>query len=177
MKKILIASLIGVCFGAMAADYASVDVGHVRGQAGGSDSRVQVVRAGTDVSGIQLGVQDRTARFTDGTSANSLELTAGKAFGIVTPFVGYGRDNGNATTQPFSYELVGASVGAPVAGGFAYAGAKTRVLVSNGNPKQTVEYIGYSYPVTKKLALNVGVDRSFQTIKEHGVTAGVSVNF
>jgi hypothetical protein len=55
---------------------------------------------------------------------------------------------------------------------------KTRVLRQNdSDPKQTVGYAGYSYPVVKNVALNLGVSRSGGDIKERGVSAGLSFGF
>ena len=127
-----------------------------------------------------LGLQSRTAKFDNaGGIANSLEATVANknvsAFGI-TPFVGVGHDFGN-TASGYNYGLVGATTGVKVGPGVAYAGAKTRVAVSAGDPKQTVGFAGYSVPVAQNVAFNVGVSRSGQDIKEKGVSVGLSFGF
>jgi hypothetical protein len=178
MKKTLIATLLSLsAASSFAASYVSVDAENVSGRNGGADSTAQYVRAGKEIGGVQWGIQDRTARFTDGTVINSLELTAGKSFGLVQPFVGVGRDNGGRTTKEFSYGLVGVTAGTKVGPGFMLVGAKTRLLESNGDPKQTVVFGTYSVPVTKQVALNLNVSRSSQTIQEDAAGLGVKVSF
>jgi hypothetical protein len=178
MKKTLIATLLSLsAASSFAASYVSVDVDNVSGRNGGADSTAQYVRAGKEIGGIQWGIQDRTARFTDGTVINSLELTAGKSFGPVQPFIGVGHDNGGRATKEFSYGLVGVTTGMKVGPGFMLVGAKTRLLESNGDPKQTVVFGTYSVPVTKKIALNANVSRSNQTIQENAAGLGVKVSF
>ena len=100
MKKLLIVSLLGLAFGAQAANFVQVEQEHVLGRKGADDSQVSYVRAGKDIGDYSLGVQSRTARFDGGGIASSLETThANKnvsAFGI-TPFVGVGHDFGGST--------------------------------------------------------------------------------
>lgn len=178
MKKTLIATLLSLsAASSFAASYVSVDVDHVSGRNGGLDSKAQYVRAGKEIGGIQWGVQDRTARLSNGTVINSLELTAGKSFGAVQPFIGYGHDNGGGVVQPFNYGLVGVTTGMKVGPGFMLVGAKTRLIETKGDPKQTVVFGTYSFPVTKKIALNLNVSQSNQTIQENAAGLGVKVNF
>ena len=152
----------------------------VSGRKGQGDSAATYLRAGKDIGDYTLGLQSRTARFDGGGIANSLEVTVANSkvsvLGI-TPFVGVGHDFGG-TKSGFNYGLVGASTGAKIGPGFAYAGAKTRVMRQNDtDPKQTVTFVGYSLPVTKDVALNVGASRSGGDIKERGISAGLSFGF
>jgi hypothetical protein len=48
---------------------------------------------------------------------------------------------------------------------------------NDSDPKQTVGFAGYTVPVAKDVALNVGVSRSGGDIKERGVSAGLSFGF
>lgn len=178
LKKTLIATLLSLsAVSSFAASYVSVDAENVSGRNGGMDSKAQYLRAGKEIGGIQWGIQDRTAKFTNGTVINSMELTAGKSFGFIQPFVGIGHDNGGGKVKHFSYGLVGATAGMQVGPGFMLVGAKTRLIESNGDPKQTVVFGTYSVPVTKKLALNVNVSQSSQTIQENAAGLGVKVSF
>jgi hypothetical protein len=178
MKKTLIATLLSLsAASSFAASYVSVDVDNVSGRNGGVDSTAQYVRAGKEIGGVQWGIQDRTAKFTNGTVINSLELTAGKSMGLVQPFIGVGHDNGGHTTKEFSYGLVGVTAGMKFGPGFMLVGAKTRLVESKGDPKQTVVFGTYSVPVTKKVALNLNVSQSNQTIQENAAGLGVKVSF
>lgn len=178
MKKTLIATLLSLtAVSSFAASYVSVDVDNVSGRNGGADSTAQYVRAGKEIGGIQWGIQDRTAKFANGTVINSMELTAGKSLGAVQPFVGYGYDNGGGKVQSFNYGLVGVTTGTQIGRGFLLAGAKTRITESQGDPKQTVVFATYSIPVAKKVALNLNVSQSHQTIKENAAGLGVKVSF
>jgi len=182
MKKLLIATLATVAFAASAANFVQVEQENVVGRKGQGDSSVTYLRAGKDVGDYSLGLQSRTARFDAGGMASSLEGTIANSkvsvLGI-TPFVGIGHDFGGAGTQTgFNYGLVGATTGAKIGAGYAYAGVKTRVLRQNdADPKQTVGFAGYSYPVATNVAVNLGVSRSGGDIKERGVSAGLSFGF
>lgn len=181
MKKLLIASaLVLASVAASAANFVQIEQENVTGRKGATNSDVTYLRAGKDLGDYTLGLQSRTAKFDNaGGIANSLETTvANKGVSVlgVTPFVGVGHDFGN-TAKSFNYGLVGATTGAKVGPGVVYAGLKTRVAVSAGDPKQTVGFAGYSIPVAKNVAFNVGVSRSGQDIKEKGVSAGVSFGF
>jgi hypothetical protein len=180
MKKITIASLAFVALSATAADFVSIDVDQVTDRASKQKSVAQYVRAGKEIGGLQFGLQSRTARYADNSGMfNSLELTAGKAVGALTPFVGVGYDNGKngAVNKQYEYGVVGVTAGRPVGPGFLLGGVKTRVNFNDNNPKQTVTFASYSVPVASKVALNVGVSRSDQTIKEKAVGAGITVAF
>jgi hypothetical protein len=179
MKKILAILALGLASTAFAANFVQLEQEHVKGLNGSANSEVTYLRAGKDFGDYSFGVQSRTARFSTKSIANSLEATVSNknvsAFGI-TPFVGVGHDFGS-TAPGYDYGLVGATAGAKVGPGFAYVGAKTRVRTSTSDPKQTVAWAGYSVPVTKDLAVNVGVSQSSQDIKERGASVGVSVGF
>ena len=183
MKKLLVATLVALSFGAQAANFVQVEQEHVTGRKGADSSEVSYVRFGKDIGDYGLGVQSRTARFNAGGIANSLEATVSNKnvslFGI-TPFVGAGRDfGGDASHQAYSYGLVGATTGVKVGPGFALLGAKTRVgsTESGARTKQTVTFVSYSVPVAKDIAVNAGLSRSAQDIKEKGVSVGVSFGF
>jgi hypothetical protein len=178
MKKLLFASLAAVSFGASAANYASIDVENVKGLGGGANSVAQYVRFGTEVGGLQLGLQDRTARFAHGGLLNSLELTAGKKVGMITPFVGVGHDNGFNGVSPYNYGLVGATAGYGIGPGFLLTGIKTRVGSNEKvDTKQTVTFATYSVPVTKVISINVNASKSYQTIKENSFGVGLGFSF
>ena len=182
MKKLLIATLLGLTFGAQAANYVQVEQEHVNGRKGADGSEVSYVRFGKDVGDYNLGVQSRTARFNAGGIASSVEATLANknvsAFGI-TPFVGVGHDFGGSTLgSDYTYGLVGATTGAKIGPGFALAGVKTRVgSDEKTQTKQTVTFVSYAVPVAKDTAVNVGLSRSAQDIKERGVSVGLSFGF
>jgi hypothetical protein len=179
MKKSLVALAAFVAMAAQAGGSIQVEQEHVIGRAGGANSEVTYLRAGKDLGDYSLGLQSRTARFSTNSIANSLEATVSNkkvsAFGI-TPFVGVGHDFG-ATTNGYNYGLVGATAGKQVGPGFAYVGAKTRIRAATTDPKQTVGFAGYSVPVAKDVAVNVGLSRSGQDIKERGTSVGLSIGF
>ena len=181
MKKSLVALAALITIGAaQAANFVQLEQENVTGRQGASNSDVTYLRAGKDLGDYSLGLQARTAKFDNaGGIANSLEATvSNKNVNVlgITPFVGAGHDFGN-TASGYNYGLVGASTGVKVGTGVAYAGLKTRVAVSAGDPHQTVGFAGYTLPVAKNLALNVGVSRSGQDIKEKGVSVGLSFGF
>ena len=180
MKKTLLAVVAAVSFGVQAADFVSVDVDHVTDTKTKQVSTAEYVRAGKEIGGIQYGLQSRTARYNDGSGMyNSLELTAGKNFGGLTPYVGWGYDNGKngLPSSQYNYGIVGAQYGTKAGPGFALAGVKHRVNTNSGNPDQTVGYAGYSVPLAKQVSLNLNVSRSYQDIKEKAYGLGVSVGF
>jgi hypothetical protein len=177
MKKLLAIATLGLASSAFAGGYLTVDSDSVKGQNGAQNSTATYVRAGTDIGGLAVGLQNRVARFNDGSTASSLEVTAGKGLGVFTPYVGVGHDYGAATTKPYNYGLVGGHVGLPMGPGFALVGAKTRLRESEKDPKQTVSYATYSIPLNKQLAVNLNISRSTQTINEKAMGLGVKVNF
>lgn len=175
MKKLL--AILSLTFGssAFAAGYLSVDVDKVDALGGGTDSVAQYIRAGTEIGGIKLGLQGRTARLDGGGLLSSLEVTGGKSFGMVTPFVGVGHDNG---TNSYNYGLVGVTAGMPVGPGFALVGVKTRVgSTEDTRTKQTVGFATYSIPVAKNVSVNLNASKSFQDIKENSVGLGLGFSF
>ena len=182
MKKLLIASaLVLASVAASAANFVQIEQENVQArQNGDADSKATYLRAGKDIGDYSLGFQSRTARFSTASIANSLEATvANKNVSVagITPFVGMGHDFGG-TGAGFNYGLVGATTGVKVGPGFALAGVKTRVMRQNdADPKQTVAFESYAYPVAKNVDFTVGVSRSGQDIKERGVSAGLSFGF
>ena len=179
MKKILAILALGLASTAFAANFVQVEQENVTGRKGAGNSDVTYVRAGKDLGNYSLGLQARTARFSTDTTSTSLETTvANKKVSVagITPFVGVGHEF-NGTAGGFNYGLVGATTGAKVGPGFAYTGLKIRVGVGAGEPKQTVGFVGYSIPVAKDVAFNLGASRSGQDIKEKGVSAGLSFAF
>jgi hypothetical protein len=184
MKKILAILALAVTSQAFAADFVSVSVEHVTDRATSAKSTVEYVRAGKEINGLQYGLQSRSARSNDGTGLySSLEGTVGKNLSVagltVTPFVGAGRDlTKNGASEPYTYGVVGANVGTPVAGGYALAGVKTRAgSTETDRTKQTLVYAEYAYPVAKNLAVTAGLARSTQDIKERAFSVGLSVGF
>lgn len=180
MKKLVIASaLVLASVAATAANFVQVEQENVTGRQGAGNSDVTYLRAGKDLGNYSLGLQSRTARFTDRTIANSLETTvANKNVSVlgVTPFVGVGHDFSNGRDS-FNYGLVGATTGFKAGPGFILAGAKTRVGVGAGEPKQTVAFASYNHPISKDVTLSAGLSRSGQDIKEKGVSVGLSFGF
>jgi hypothetical protein len=175
MKKILAILALAVSSSAMAVNYVSVDVDNVSAGAGGTNSVAQYVRAGTEKGGIQWGLQSRTARLDGGGVLSSLEVTGAKSFGIVSPFVGVGRDNG---TNAYNYGLVGVTAGMPVGPGFAMTGVKTRVgSTETTRTKQTVGFATYSIPVAKNVSVNLNASKSIQDIKENAIGLGLGFSF
>ena len=183
MKKLLIASaLVLASVAASAANFVQVEQENVSGRKGADGSSVTYTRFGKDIGDYTLGVQSRTARFNAGGIASSLEVTGSNknvsAFGI-TPFVGVGHDFGGSTPgSDYTYGLVGATAGAKIGPGFALAGVKARAGTTEaGKTKQTVTFASYAVPVAKDTAVNVGLSRSAQDIKERGVSVGLSFGF
>ena len=180
MKKLAIASLIALSFAATAADYVSVDIDHVKDVTTKAISDVQYIRIGKELSGIQFGLQSRTATAHAGGMLNSVEVTGGKSVGLISPFVGVGYDNGinGAKNTGYTYGLVGATTGLPVGPGYALIGAKTRVGSTEAvDTKQTVAFGTYSLPLAKGVAFNVNVSKSYQDIKENAYGAGIKFSF
>lgn len=179
MKKIFAITALALASSAFAADFASVDVENVTGRKGASNSTAQYIRAGKEISGIQFGLQGRTAQLANnGGTLSSVEVTAGKNISGFTPYVGVGHDNGFNGTNPYNYGLVGGHYGLKAGPGFALAGVKTRVGSTETNmTHQTIAYGTYSIPVAKQVALNVNVSRSYQDIKENAFGFGVGVSF
>ena len=178
-KKILIATLATMAFAAQAANFVQVEQENVTGRNGATNSDVTYLRAGKDIGDYALGLQSRTARFDGGGITNSLEATVANnkvsVLGL-KPFVGLGHDFGGVATG-YNYGLVGATTGAKIGPGTAYAGVKTRIRANTTDPKQTVTWLGYGVPVAKNVVFNVGVSRSAQDIQEKGVSAGLSFGF
>ena len=180
MKKLAIAALATLALSAMAGDYASVDVDHVKSGSGAASSQAQYVRLGKDVAGLQLGIQSRTATVQSGGLYHSLETTVGKSVFGVTPFVGMGFDNGanGAKGADYRYTLAGVSTGTGVGPGYLLGGLKTRLTSSEATmTHQTLAFATYSIPVTKGVALNINASKSYQDIKENAYGVGVGFSF
>lgn len=181
MKKILAILALAATSTAFAADYFSVDVDRVSGRDGAGDSTAQYIRAGKEIGGIQYGLQGRTATLDNGGMLSSVEVTAAKkglSFLGLSPFVGVGHDNGFNGSNSYSYGLVGATTGAKIGPGYLLAGVKTRVgSTENDRTKQTVAFTTYSVPVTKGVAVNLNLSRSYQDIKENALGLGLGFSF
>ena len=180
MKKILGILALALSSTAFAANYVSVDVENVQGRDGAGDSTAQYIRAGKEIGGIQAGLQSRTAVSASGGMYNSLELTAGKAVGAITPFVGWGHDNGanGAKGAAYNYGLVGATTGFKAGPGFALVGVKTRVgSTEESMTNQTLVFGTYSIPVANKVSLNFNASKSYQDIKENAYGLGLGIAF
>ena len=181
MKKLIAVLALAASTTAGATGWASFDVDAVRGRDGAKDSTAQYLRIGKSFGDLNLMMQGRTARFDGGGLVNSVETTVSTpkiSLGPVTPFVGFGYDNGFNGGPDFKYGLVGATMGAKVGPGFAMAGAKTRVGSTQDNmTNQTVTFASYNMPIGKFTGINFNVSRSSQDIKENAVGMGVSVRF
>ena len=180
MKKIFAILALAISGSAFAADYVSVDVDHVKSNKGYADSTAQYIRAGKEIGGIQTGLQSRTSVSASGGMYNSLELTAGKAIGAISPFVGWGHDNGanGAQGAAYNYGLVGATTGFKAGPGFALVGVKSRFAsTENKLTNQTVAFGTYSIPVANKISLNINASKSYQDIKENAWGLGLGFAF
>jgi hypothetical protein len=179
LKKTILTAAVALGLASTAnAAWISYDLDNVKADAkGGSDSQAHYIRAGGTVAGFSTMMQARTASFDKGGMVHSLELTAGKQLGPISPFVGVGHDLGFNGSGSFQYGLLGLSAGVPLGKLYAYGGAKTRVNWDDNNPKQTVTFIGVSMPITKALSANVGASKSTQDIKETAIGAGIRVSF
>ncbi len=181
MKKIALASILALTgFVASAANYASFDVDYVKDQVSKQTSTAQYVRIGKELSGIQYGLQSRTANYHDGSGMfHSVEVTAGKGMGMFTPFVGVGFDMGKngGMGQQYNYGLVGATTALKVGPGLAIGGVKTRINDQSYKPTQSVAFATYSIPVTKGVALNVNASKSYEQISENAYGLGLTFGF
>lgn len=184
MKKLLAIMALALSSTAFAADYVAVAVDQVTDRTDNSTSTAQYIRAGKEISGIQYGLQSRTARASDGSGLfNSLELTAGKNIGVAgltaTPFVGIGYDNTmNGANTPYRYGVAGVNVGRPVGVGYALAGVKTRFGGTEATrTAQTVTFVQYAHSVAKNVAVTAGLSRSDQDIKERAFGLGLQFGF
>ena len=181
MKKIVLAAVIAFASGlAGAVDFANLDIDHVRDMNNRNMSNAHYLRVGKQVAGLQLNAQARTQVWNEGGMANSIEVTAGKALGAITPFVGVGFDNGynGVKNADYQYGLVGATTGMKVGPGFALAGLKTRVgTTASTETKQTVAFATYSIPVSKGVDIRLNVSKSYQDIRENAYGVGVGFSF
>ena len=181
MKKIALAAVIALTSGVAAAvDFANLDIDHVRDVSNRNMSNAHYLRVGKEVAGLQLNTQVRTQVWNEGGMANSIEVTAGKAIGAITPFVGVGFDNGynGVKNADYQYGLVGATTGMKVGPGFALAGVKTRVgTTASTETKQTVAFGTYSIPVAKNVDIRLNLSKSYQDIRENAYGVGVGFSF
>lgn len=183
MKKFFAIMAVAISGSAFSADYLSVDVDHVTGRQGQSNSQAQYVRAGKGFGDYQLGLQSRTATLDGGGMLNSLEATVANNkinLGGITPFVGVGHDNGfnGAKNGAYTYGLVGATYGVKAGPGFALLGAKARVGSDETHmTHQAVAFGTYSIPVASQVAVNLNVSRSYKDIKENAVGLGLGFSF
>jgi len=181
MKKIVLAAVIAFASGlAGAVDFANLDIDHVRDMKNRNMSNAHYLRVGKEVAGLQLNAQARTQVWNESGMANSIEVTAGKAFGAITPFVGVGFDYGynGVKNADYQYGLVGATTGFKVGPGFALAGVKTRVgTTASTETKQTVAFGTYSIPVAKNVDIRLNVSKSYQDIRENAYGVGVGFSF
>jgi hypothetical protein len=176
MKKTLLALAVSLGFATAAqANWISYDVDKVKNDGAGSDSTAHYLRGGFKAAGMDNMIQARTAQFDGGGMVHSIEFTSGKTMGMFTPFVGVGHDLGYNGAKSFNYGLIGASTGMKLGPLYAYAGGKTRLNFNDTNPKQTVGFLGVSYPLTKAVSVNLGYSKSVQDIKESAVGLGIRV--
>ena len=181
MKKIALAAVIALTSGlASAVDFANLDIDHVRDVKNRNMSNAQYLRVGKEVGGFQLTAQARNQVWNESGAANSMEVTAGKSLGMITPFVGVGFDNGynGAKNADYQYGLVGATTGMKVGPGFALAGVKHRLgTTAHTETKQTVAFATYSIPVVKGVDVRLNLSKSYQDIRENAMGVGVGFSF
>jgi hypothetical protein len=178
VKKTILSIALTLGFGTAQAGWISYDIDNVKADSkDGSNSQAHYIRAGGEIAGFSTMLQARSASFDKGGLVHSVELTAGKQLGLISPFIGVGHDLGFNGNKSFQYGLLGLSAGVPIGKLFAYGGAKTRVNWDDHNPKQTVTFVGVSMPITKSLSANVGASKSTQDIKETALGAGIRVTF
>jgi hypothetical protein len=180
MKKYLVTLGLALSVStASAVDFVSVDVENVKDSKTKAQSTAQYVRAGTNLNGYDLGLQVRTSVAHAGGLANSMEGTIGKKLGPVSVFTGVGHDNGlnGVRNGSFQYGVAGITTSVPVGPVIAYTGAKTRLNWDNAAPEQTLVFAGLSMPITKGLAVNAGLSKSYRDIKENAVGLGVRISF
>lgn len=176
MKKTIIALSLGTLMGVASAATVSFESDRVKDDKTHAEYTAKYLRVNGTFEGMDLGLQSRTATVKGG-MFNSLEVTGGGKLGPVSAFAGVGFDNGLNGVKPFNYGLVGATAGAKFGVVSTYAGVKTRVNWDSAAPKQTLMFAGASMPVVKGLALEAGVSKSVQTIKETAWGLGVSAKF
>ena len=182
MKKSMFTALLAVlAVSAFGADYATVEVDHVRDTVTKQSYAAEYVRFGAEVAGLQLGLQDRTGDYRDGTGLfHSTEATVGKTVFGITPYVGLGFDDGKngGAGNAYQYGLVGINAGLKAGPGYAFGGVKTRANEAHStNPKQTVAYGTYSIPVVQKVSFDLNLSKSYQDIHENSYGLGLTVNF
>ena len=178
LKKTIIALTLGTLMGVASAAVVSYESDRVKDDKTHAEYTAKYLRVNGTMEGLDLGVQARTAVLAKNAGMmNSLELTAGSKVGPVAVFGGVGFDNGLNGVNPFQYGLVGASTGMKFGVVNTFAGVKTRVNWDSANPKQTVMFAGANMPLVKGLALEAGVSKSYQTIKETAWGLGVSAKF
>jgi hypothetical protein len=160
----------------MAGNFASVDVENVKDRGTQARTTVEYFRLGKDIgSGVQMDVQVRNAR-ADATGALSQSLEVGASTGVGPLFVGGGIGHDFGVRQ-YNYGYVVGGVAQKIGPVVANAGLKYRAGFDAANPTQTLAFAGVSYPLTKTLAANVGVTRSYQDIKENAYNVGLKVSF
>jgi hypothetical protein len=178
VKKTILSIAMSIGFGTAQAGWISYDLDQVKADSkGASDSQAHYIRAGGNIAGFNTMMQARTASFDRGGMVHSVELTAGKQLGRISPFAGVGHDLGFNGSKSFQYGLLGITAGVPIGKLYVYGGAKTRVNWNDNNPKQTVTFVGVSMPITKTLSANVGASKSTQDIRETALGAGIRVTF
>ena len=180
MKKFVVALSLAVSAAtASAVDFVSLDIDNVKDSKTKAQSTAQYFRAGTTLSGYNLGLQVRTAVAHAGGMTNSIEGTVGQKLGPINVFGGVGHDNGinGARNGSFQYGVAGATTGMNLGPVYAFTGVKSRVNWESNAPEQTLLFAGVSMPVSKGLAVNAGVSKSYRDIKENAVGLGVRISF
>ena len=74
MKKIALALLALATSAVFAADFATLEVDHVRDNVTKQVSSVEYVRVGKEIAGLQFGLQNRTGDYRDGSGLYNLSL-------------------------------------------------------------------------------------------------------
>lgn len=176
MKQTIIATVFAVSTAVVQAASFDVTQEFITDKVTKADSTAQVLSISGKYQGLDLSLSGRTVRAdTNGSLGNSLEVTAGRAFGPMTVYAGVGHDNG---PRLYQYGIVGISNSLKVWGPVSVeTGIKHRVNWQDNTPDQTVVGAGLAVSVAKNAAVTVGYSRSFQDIKENVAAVGLRVNF
>jgi uncharacterized SAM-dependent methyltransferase len=162
-----------------AADYVSVGLSNSKDVITGKYSDVQYIRAGKEINGLQYDLQSRVALNSSKAMFNSIDVTVGKSFGNITPFIGVGKTESVAVTgfRSYKYGVVGAKTVINLGLGTASLGLKTRFLNTETNTDETILYTSYSVPLTNTVSLGLNLSKTYQDIKKEEVGINLNIKF
>lgn len=137
---------------------------------------VQYYRMSNDLgNGLSFNVQARNGRaVSTGALSQSLEGGLSSSVGPVFVGAGLGHDFG---VKEYNYGYVIGGVAAPVGPVVANAGIKYSAGLTGSNPSSTLVFAGVSYPVTKTVAVEGGLTRSYRDFKENALNVGIKFNY